>query len=184
MGLIISKFLQSFRALKDKKILMLGLDAAGKTTTLYKLKLGETVTTIPTIGFNVEGFETANNIRLTMWDVGGQSKVRKLWRHYFMGSHAVIFVIDSQDRERIAEAREELENVINSEDLCSTCKTLLIYANKQDLPNVMTTDEIVKALRVNSLRRDLEWYIQPCVATTGDGVYEGIDWLSRCLAKQ
>ena len=80
-------------------MLMVGLDAAGKTTILYKMKLGEIVTTIPTIGFNVETVEY-KNIKFTMWDVGGQDKLRPLWRHYFQNTNGVIFVVDSNDRDR------------------------------------------------------------------------------------
>lgn len=69
---------------KEVRILMLGLDAAGKTTILYKLKLNQTMTTIPTVGFNVENF-TYKNIKFNMWDVGGQDKIRPLWRHYYSG---------------------------------------------------------------------------------------------------
>ena len=71
-----------------------GLDAAGKTTILYKLKLGEVVTTIPTIGFNVETVHY-KNITFTVWDVGGQDKIRPLWRHYYEDAQGLIFVVDS-----------------------------------------------------------------------------------------
>merc|ERR1719508_34174 len=87
---------------------MVGLDAAGKTTILYKLKLGEIVTTIPTIGFNVETVEY-KNISFTVWDVGGQDKIRPLWRHYFQNTQGLIFVVDSNDRERIGESLGVLE---------------------------------------------------------------------------
>lgn len=89
-----------------------GLDAAGKTTILYKLKLGEIVTTIPTIGFNVETVEY-KNICFTVWDVGGQDKIRPLWRHYFQNTQGLIFVVDSNDRERIVEAENELKNMVS-----------------------------------------------------------------------
>lgn len=90
-----------------------GLDAAGKTTILYKLKLGEIVTTIPTIGFNVETVEY-KNICFTVWDVGGQDKIRPLWRHYFQNTQGLIFVVDSNDRERIVEAEKELQNMVRN----------------------------------------------------------------------
>jgi ADP-ribosylation factor protein 1 len=183
MGLLISKILQRFGAMVDKKILMLGLDAAGKTTVLYKLKLGETVTTIPTVGFNVEGIETTNNVRMTVWDVGGQDKIRKLWRHYFLNTDAVVFVVDSSDRDRIHEARAELDSIMNSDEIRHTCKALLIYANKQDLPNTMTSADVVEKMGLNHYRQ-VEWYIQPSVATSGEGIYEGIDWMTRVLQKK
>lgn len=99
----------------------MGLDAAGKTTILYKLKLGEIVTTIPTIGFNVETVEY-KNICFTVWDVGGQDKIRPLWRHYFQNTQGLIFVVDSNDRERITEARQELQNMV-----CKQFSVCIIY---------------------------------------------------------
>ena len=109
-----------------------GLDAAGKTTILYKLKLGEIVTTIPTIGFNVETVEY-KNISFTVWDVGGQDKIRPLWRHYFQNTQGLIFVVDSNDRDRVSEARDELHRMLNEDELRDA--VLLVFANKQDLPN-------------------------------------------------
>lgn len=82
---------------KDMRVLMLGLDQAGKTTILYKLKLGEVVSCIPTIGFNVETVEVGK-CNFTVWDVGGQDKIRPLWRHYYPNTQAVVFVIDSTDK--------------------------------------------------------------------------------------
>jgi len=102
-----------------------GLDAAGKTTILYKLKLGEIVTTIPTIGFNVETVEY-KNISFTVWDVGGQDKIRPLWRHYFQNTQGLIFVVDSNDRDRIGEARDELHRMLNEDELRDAA--LLIFA--------------------------------------------------------
>uniref|UniRef100_A0A8C5FXI0 ADP-ribosylation factor 5 n=1 Tax=Gadus morhua TaxID=8049 RepID=A0A8C5FXI0_GADMO len=111
MGLTISSLLSRFFGKKQMRILMVGLDAAGKTTILYKLKLGEIVTTIPTIGFNVETVEY-KNICFTVWDVGGQDKIRPLWRHYFQNTQGLIFVVDSNDRERVAESNEELNKMV------------------------------------------------------------------------
>jgi ADP-ribosylation factor protein 1 len=93
---------------KEMRILMVGLDAAGKTTILYKLKLGEVVTTIPTIGFNVETVEY-KNISFTVWDVGGQDKIRPLWRHYYQNTQGLIFVVDSNDRDRIDPGKWRLQ---------------------------------------------------------------------------
>merc|ERR1712076_244884 len=101
---------------KDMRILMVGLDAAGKTTILYKLKLGEIVTTIPTIGFNVDTVEY-ENISFTVWDVGGQDKIRPLWRHYYTGTNGMIFVVDSNDHDRVDLAREELGNILTQDQM-------------------------------------------------------------------
>uniref|UniRef100_A0A8B9JLV2 ADP-ribosylation factor 5 n=1 Tax=Astyanax mexicanus TaxID=7994 RepID=A0A8B9JLV2_ASTMX len=112
MGLTISSVFSRLFGKKQMRILMVGLDAAGKTTILYKLKLGEIVTTIPTIGFNVETVEY-KNISFTVWDVGGQDKIRPLWRHYFQNTQGLIFVVDSNDRERAQEAAEELQKMVS-----------------------------------------------------------------------
>ncbi|XP_060940393.1 ADP-ribosylation factor 1 [Limanda limanda] len=162
---------------KEMRILMVGLDAAGKTTILYKLKLGEIVTTIPTIGFNVETVEY-KNINFTVWDVGGQDKIRPLWRHYFQNTQGLIFVVDSNDRERCAEAREELLRMLGEEDLRDA--VVLVFANKQDLPNAMNAAELTDKMNLHSLR-NRRWYIQATCATTGDGLYEGLEWLSSQL---
>lgn len=156
-----------------------GLDAAGKTTILYKLKLGEIVTTIPTIGFNVETVEY-KNICFTVWDVGGQDKIRPLWRHYFQNTQGLIFVVDSNDRERCVEASEELQKMLQEDELREA--VLLVFANKQDLPNAMNASELTEKLSLNSLR-NRKWYIQATCATQGQGLYEGLDWLSNELSK-
>merc|ERR1712224_260620 len=107
MGLTFTKLFAKLGYKKEMRILMVGLDAAGKTTILYKMKLGEVVNTIPTIGFNVETVEY-KNISFNVWDVGGQDKIRLLWRHYYTNTQGLIYVVDSNDRERIEENREEL----------------------------------------------------------------------------
>jgi len=179
MGLTISSLLGRLFGKQQMRILMVGLDAAGKTTILYKLKLGEIVTTIPTIGFNVETVEY-KNISFTVWDVGGQDKIRPLWRHYFQNTQGLIFVVDSNDKERVGESREELHKMLEEDELRDAC--LLVFANKQDLPNAMSPGELTEKLGLNSLR-NRRWYIQSTCATQGTGLYEGLDWLSSELSK-
>merc|ERR1712094_151120 len=128
---------------KEMRILMVGLDHGGKTTVLYKLKLGEVLTTIPTIGFNVETVEY-KNIKFTVWDIGGQDKIRKLWRYYYQGTNGLIFVVDSSDRERIDIAQEELSKTLAEDEMRNAA--VLVLANKQDLPNSMTCAEITEKL--------------------------------------
>ncbi|KAI4966665.1 hypothetical protein ZWY2020_037670 [Hordeum vulgare] len=180
MGLTFTKLFSRLFAKKEMRILMVGLDAAGKTTILYKLKLGEIVTTIPTIGFNVETVEY-KNISFTVWDVGGQDKIRPLWRHYFQNTQGLIFVVDSNDRDRVVEARDELHRMLNEDELRDA--VLLVFANKQDLPNAMNAAEITDKLGLHSLRQR-HWYIQSTCATTGEGLYEGLDWLSSNIANK
>ena len=94
MGLLLSRLASALSGFgsSQARILLLGLDAAGKTTILYKLKLNEQVTTIPTIGFNVEEVTPIKGVTFTMWDVGGQEKIRPLWRHYYQ----VIFLLSTK----------------------------------------------------------------------------------------
>jgi len=179
MGLTISSVFGRLFGKKNMRILMVGLDAAGKTTILYKLKLGEIVTTIPTIGFNVETVEY-KNISFTVWDVGGQDKIRPLWRHYFTNTQGLIFVVDSNDKERIAEAAAELKKMVNEDELKDS--VVLVFANKQDLPNALSVSDMTEKLELHSLK-GRKWYIQSTCATQGTGLYEGLDWLSNALAE-
>merc|ERR1711934_948476 len=180
MGLTFTKLFAKLGYKKEMRILMVGLDNAGKTTILYKLKLGEVVTTIPTIGFNVETVEY-KNISFTVWDVGGQDKIRPLWRHYYQNTQGLIFVVDSNDRDRAEDAREELNKMLNEDEMKDAA--LLVFANKQDLPNAMPAAEVTEKLGLNNMR-NRQWFIQSACATTGDGLYEGLDWMSRTLTSK
>uniref|UniRef100_A0AAR2M0M9 ADP-ribosylation factor n=1 Tax=Pygocentrus nattereri TaxID=42514 RepID=A0AAR2M0M9_PYGNA len=175
MGLTISSLFGRLFGKKQMRILMVGLDAAGKTTILYKLKLGEIVTTIPTIENYI------SNICFTVWDVGGQDKIRPLWRHYFQNTQGLIFVVDSNDRERVSESAEELSKMLQEDELRDA--VLLVFANKQDLPNAMAVSELTDKLGLQSLR-SRTWYVQATCATQGTGLYEGLDWLSNELSKR
>lgn len=177
MGLFMSRFVDMFTKGKEQKILLLGLDGAGKTTILYYLKLGEAVCTLPTLGFNVENVEFGN-LNMLIWDVGGQEKIRKLWRHYYEGTAAVIYIVDASDRDRIDIAREELQHLLSDEALAQT--DLLIFANKQDLPQAMSVSEVNDCMQCNKYH-NRRVFIQGCCATTGDGLYEGLSWLSNTI---
>ncbi|KAH7913971.1 ARF/SAR [Hygrophoropsis aurantiaca] len=177
MGLSVSRLFAGLFGNKEMRIMMIGLDAAGKTTILYKLKLGEIVTTIPTIGFNVETVDY-KNISFTVWDIGGQHKIRLLYRHYFPETQAIIYVVDSNDRDRITEAREELQQLSNENALRDAL--LLVIANKQDLPNAMNAAEITDKLGLHGLRQR-SWHIQAACARSGDGLYEGLEWLATSV---
>ncbi|XP_064218939.1 ADP-ribosylation factor 1-like [Aotus nancymaae] len=143
IGNIFANLFKGVFGKKEMRILMVGLDAAGKTTILYKLKLSEIVTTIPTTG--------------------------------------LIFVADSNDRERVNEAHEELMRMLAEDELQDA--VLLVFANKQDLPNAMNVAETTHKLGLHSLRHR-NWYIQATCATSGNGLYEGLDWLSNQLRNQ
>jgi small GTP-binding protein len=159
---------------------MFGLDAAGKTTVLYRLKFGERITTIPTIGFNVESIEF-KGFNLNVWDVGGQHRIRPLWRHYLHNVDVLIFVVDSNDVSRIEEAREELHNLLEEDEIHNAI--VLVYANKQDLPNAVKPKEMANLLQLMHMTNRV-WHVQGTVATTGDGLYEGLEWIGRELRKR
>ncbi len=173
MGALFAKL---FDKVKESKVLMLGLDAAGKTTVLYKLRLGEVINTIPTIGFNVETVRY-KKIAFDVWDVGGQDKIRALWRHYYEGADALIFVVDANDRSRIKQARDELHKMLAVDELRDV--KVLVMANKQDLPRALPAEQLAEGLGLGKLSQ--EWYIQGCSAVYGDGLFEGLDWLSQAL---
>ncbi|KAH3767577.1 ADP-ribosylation factor 1 [Pelomyxa schiedti] len=154
------------------RALMLGLDESGKTALLYRQKLGEVITTIPTIGFNVERIPHKNR-EFTIWDVGGQDKIRPLWHHYFSGTQVLIWVVDAHDRERMIESRVELHRAVADEILRNAL--VLILANKQDLPDGMNKDELADMLEMHRLG-NRKWTIQPTSAISGTGITEGLDW--------
>jgi len=162
---------------KEKRILMVGLDAAGKTTVLNKLKPGEIVTTIPTIGFTVETVQY-KKIDFTVWDVGGQDKIRPVWRYSYSNINGLIFVVDSNDRDRIHEATDELQKILKEDELKDV--VLLVFANKQDLPGAMSVSEMTEKLGLHSVGAR-KWYIQSTCATSGDGLDEGLEWLAGNL---
>ena len=160
---------------RNAKIIMLGLDNAGKTTVLYKFKLNELVTTIPTIGFNVETVQPSKNVSFTVWDVGGQDKIRVLWKHYFSGSDGLIFVVDANDRTRFAEARNELNWIMESDEMAGV--PVVVFANKQDLPMAASPSEVADSLGLSKIR-NRKWHVQGTNATIGDGLLEAMHELS------
>ncbi|XP_052465182.1 ADP-ribosylation factor 4-like [Carassius gibelio] len=180
MGVFFSNLLSRLFEKKAMRLLMVGLDAAGKTTVLYKLKLGEVVTTIPTLGFNVETVEY-KNISFTVWDVGGQDVIRRLWRHYYQNTKGLIFVVDSSDRDRIETAAEELKAMLAEDEMRDA--VLLVLANKQDLPKAMPVPELTDKLGLHTLR-GRQWFVQATCAVQGSGLYEGLDWLSDQLSRR
>ena len=177
------------RAGPKPRLIFLGLDAAGKTTLLHHYKAGEVVRSIPTIGMNIENIETPL-CAWTCWDVGGRDKLRPLWRHFFRDCQAVVFVVDSADRERIDQVEHELHHLLEGgysweDSPHGGIKTLLILANKQDQPGAMAPEMLVDRL---GLRRmtcpTLKWKVFPTVATTGRGVDRAFQWLATCVAEQ
>jgi len=165
---------------REQRIVMLGLDNAGKTTILYQLKMREVVQTTPTIGFNVETVKRGK-LSFSVWDVGGQDQIRSLWRHYFLNTQAVIFVIDSSDAVRLREARDELIQVLAAPELAGA--VLLVFANKQDVPHALSSAEITSGLDMEKIKNH-QWHVQPACAMNGQGLEEGLDWLAERLKEK
>jgi len=160
--------------------LILGLDNSGKTTILYKLQMGEVVTTVPTIGFNVETVQY-KNLRFQVWDLGGQTSIRPYWRCYYQNTSAVIYVVDSADTERLSLSKQELVAMLEEEELKDAA--LLVFANKQDLPNALPSNVVAERLGLASLK-SRHWAIFNTSAIKGDGIFGGLDWLVALLRER
>ena len=165
----------------EHRILMQGLDGAGKTTILYKLKLGEVIHTVPFIGFNVESLEY-NNVTFVTWAsnvTGGNQWLEPLvHHHYYPHTEAFIFVIDSADADRLEESLGKLDRMLTQietvEDVPAKVP-LLIYWNKSDLPCSITPHSVAHSfVRVSNLHSIMEahprfpWHIQPTTAIKGE----------------
>jgi len=154
---------------------MVGLDCAGKTTIIYQLKAPDHVRTIPNIGFDVEKLKL-DGLDCTVWDVGGQEKLRPLWKHYLQSAQGLIFVIDSTDVERLGEATSELHRLLREPELENV--KLLVFANKQDLPGALSPQQLINELDLCSITQTTR-FVQPCCALTGDGIMEGFEFLKN-----
>jgi len=179
MGILLSKVFENLFGSKEVRILILGLDNAGKTTILYRLQneSDEAVQTIPTIGFNVETLQY-KNIKFQVWDLGGQTSIRPYWRCYYPNTDAIIFVVDSADAERMPVARGELAAMLEEEELRDAI--LLVFANKQDQKGALNAQQISDALGLPDVR-NRQWSIQETSAFQGKGMFEGFDWLVTCI---
>eukprot|EP01094_Clydonella_sp_ATCC50884_P013359 TRINITY_DN23635_c0_g1_i1.p1 TRINITY_DN23635_c0_g1~~TRINITY_DN23635_c0_g1_i1.p1 ORF type:complete len:182 (+),score=19.25 TRINITY_DN23635_c0_g1_i1:136-681(+) len=177
MGNLFTSLFASLFGSQDVRILILGLDGAGKTTILYKLQCGEVVTTIPTIGFNMETV-TYKNVKLSVWDLGGQTSIRPYWRCYYSNTSAVIYVVDSADPERLSIVKEELLCMLEEEELRGV--PLLILANKQDLPGALPAEKISEELGLTAIKKR-PYQIMKASAIQGVGLMEGLDWVVNVI---
>ncbi|CAG2110333.1 unnamed protein product, partial [Medioppia subpectinata] len=164
MGLLFSR-LWSYFTHEEHKLVIIGLDNAGKTTILYQFLMEEVVHTSPTLGSNVEEV-VWKNIHFVMWDIGGQESIRQGWQTYYTNTEYIILVVDSTDRERIGISKEELWKMLAHDDLRKA--GVLIYANKQDVKGCMTAAQISKELNLTAIKKH-KWQIQACCALTGEG---------------
>ncbi|KAI3386824.1 hypothetical protein SNEBB_002731 [Seison nebaliae] len=175
MGILVSTIWNALLGKKEYKVIIVGLDNAGKTTILYQYLLNDTVHTSPTIGSNVEEI-SYNNMRFIMWDIGGQDTLRSSWNTYYEDASCIILVVDSADRERMPITKTELMKLLSHDSLKKAC--LLVLANKQDLASAQSGAELSQFLNLTSVKTHT-WHIQPCCALSGEGLMSGIEWLSK-----
>lgn len=171
---------------KDEfRVLILGVDRAGKTTLLEKLKSiylkGEGLPpdrVVPTVGLNIGRIEDAK-AKLVFWDLGGQVSLRTIWEKYYEEAHAIMYVIDAATASSFEDSKSALEKVIRHEHLRGA--PLLIVANKQDLPGAIDEEELAKFLHKELDERT--YTFQAVSAYDGRGIKSGIDWLVEQMEK-
>jgi ADP-ribosylation factor-like protein 3 len=155
---------------KETRLLMLGLDNAGKTTILKALAQEDITSITPTQGFNIKNL-SMDGVKLNVWDIGGQKAIREYWSNYYEGTSVLCYVVDSTDAKRLQEAREELFKLLSEPDLKEAF--LLVYANKQDIKTALHSDKIEEILGLDSIK-DRDWSIVACSAVTKVGLEDGI----------
>ncbi|XP_076820795.1 ADP-ribosylation factor-like protein 6 [Clavelina lepadiformis] len=174
-----------FGWMKSKKktacILCIGLDNSGKTTIINHLKSPESShqDVVPTVGFNVEKFMMSNLV-FTVFDMSGQGRYRNLWEHYYKETNGIIFVVDSADKLRMAVAKDELDQLLKHPSVAAKRIPILFFANKMDVRDALSAVKCTKLLGLESIK-EKPWHICASNATTGEGLNEGVGWLSEQL---
>ena len=167
-------------------VVILGLDSAGKSTVLYRMKFDQYMSTVPTVGFNCEKVKghsgKAKGVSFMIWDIGGQDKVRPLWRSYTRATDGIVFVVDSTDGERLEEAKVELLKTAKCPE--NSGVPILVLANKQDLPGAKDSGDIEKALCLHELSSTHLWHVHPSCAITGDGLDDALEQLYNLIIKR
>lgn len=169
---------------KEIRILILGLDNAGKTTLLRRF-CGDSIDKIePTLGFSIKTLPHDGGYTLNFWDVGGQKSIRAYWRNYFESTDGIIFVVDSVDRARLEQCREALLDLVQQERLAGAA--LLIFANKQDVAGALNVQEIAVSLQLGTHEsfRKRHWFIHACSAVSGSGLEAGMDAIVEDIAQR
>lgn len=166
------------------RILILGLDNAGKTTVVKRI-CGEPIDTIePTLGFQIQTL-SHKNYQLNLWDIGGQKSIRAYWRNYFEQTDGLIWVVDSADTNRLELCRDELSQLLQQERLAGA--SVLILANKQDVDGALSVEMIAQILDINDGNeqyKNRHWKILACSAFTGSGLAIGIEWMVEDIASR
>ena len=166
---------------KNANVIVIGLDNSGKSTIVNKLKPEESKRhdIVPTIGFNVEKFVT-KALSFTAFDMSGQGRYRNLWEHYYRECHGIIFVLDSGDKLRMSVAKDELNMLLSHVDIVNKRIPILFFANKMDLRDALSSVKCSSMLELERIR-DKPWHICASNAHTGEGLEEGVNWLTEQL---
>ncbi|KAG7560574.1 Small GTPase superfamily ARF/SAR type [Arabidopsis thaliana x Arabidopsis arenosa] len=185
MGMSLGKPFSGFYQEIEPRIVLFGLDATGKSSIMHKLKTGQVLTiNMPTIGFDVESIKYKDST-LSFWEMGGQQRYKlfPLWKHFIQEIAGLVFVVDSTDRDRIEEAKDFLNMVIDEiQGSVPDNVAVLVYGNKHEVPGAMSASEISNKLDLTSLRNknwQRNWHVQSSCAFSGDGLHEGLDWLLK-----
>jgi len=170
---------------KKATILLLGLDNAGKTTLLHKVKYGTVRLFIPTVRASLEEV-VVGNVQFRAWDLGGHQQVRSSWKDYFVEADAILFVVDAADHARLPEAKEELQVLLHDPALAEV-KAFVVLGNKTDLQSALSREQLIAALGLDTIALGKVHDERPpvqvfrCSLVDGTGYVEAFNWLSGVL---
>ncbi len=152
----------------------MGLDEAGKSTILYKMRLDELVNTGPTIGYNSEEIKV-KNVSIKVFDLAGQQKLRNMWKYYYSSIEGIIFVVDSSNVERLQEAKDELQHMLSNDEAQNV--PVLVFANKQDMPKALKQEAIIEHLGVGDVLKSGRIHVVESSAVHDQGLQNGFEWI-------
>jgi small GTP-binding protein len=162
---------------RELKLVIVGLDAAGKTTIINQMRFNEFGQTAPTIGVNTEDIQI-KNVNIKVFDLAGQEKMRNVWKYYYSSIEGIIFVLDATRTDRVQDARDELLSLLANEEAKHI--PVLVFANKQDLPSALKSNEIIDLLGIGDYVNKKPMSIvrvQEASAKLDQGLLEGFEWI-------
>ncbi|XP_046849005.1 LOW QUALITY PROTEIN: ADP-ribosylation factor-like protein 13B [Xenia sp. Carnegie-2017] len=174
------------RGCRDVRLLMLGIDNAGKSTIINNLKGEARELTIPTIGFSSAEFKLAN-FKAIVYDVGGGPRIRGIWKDYYAEIYGMVYVVDASDHQRISESREVLHEALYDPRLAG--KPLLLFANKQDITDALSEKNLESQFGLEELANKCNccYKIFQCTALLNEGrkvdgqIKKGFSWLLHTI---
>ncbi|KAK8799467.1 hypothetical protein WA158_006016 [Blastocystis sp. Blastoise] len=167
---------RSCRQHSERRILVVGLDGAGKTTFLYQFKKDSINDIAPTVGFNCETVEY-DKYTLHFWDIGGEQRMRGLWVHHYSGSQGVLFVVDINQVERFGEVKQVLDTMLKNIHLEGI--PIAILANKAESHPETNIKTLVSLLNLDSIKKTRPCELFQTVAKTGEGIEDAMQWICK-----